>query len=128
MGASVSVAPFHVLVVEDEPLAAQLIARFLARKALRTSTAPGANTALRRLADDPADLIVTDLRMADGDGLHLIRTTREGNADLPIIVVTGQVLRDAEAEALAAGASLVLRKPVDLLALSEAVLAFRDAR
>jgi DNA-binding response OmpR family regulator len=41
-------------------------------------------------------------------------------AELPIIVVTGQVLREAEAEVLDAGATVLLRKPLDLGELAAA--------
>lgn len=58
--------------------------------------------------------------MSDGDGVELIHAIRSGDTDLPIIVVTGQVLREAEAEALDAGATVLLRKPLDLSELAAA--------
>jgi len=111
----------HILVVDDEPLAAQQVSRFLERDDVRTSTAGSGNTALALHRSDPADLIVTDLRMPDGDGVELIRAIRAEDPDRPIIVVTGQVLREAETEALDAGATELLRKPLDLHELSRAV-------
>lgn len=119
-------APMHVLIVEDEPLAAQLISRYLAAHELRISTAGSGNAAIRMLEEEAVDVIVTDLRMPDGDGIQLIRTVRERGDGLPIIVMTGQVLRDSETEALEAGASLVLRKPLDLSALGIAVLGYQS--
>lgn len=111
----------HILVVDDEPLAAQQVARFLERDDIRTSTAGSGNTALALHRKDPADLIVTDLRMPDGNGVELIRVIRAEDPDRPIVVVTGQVLREAETEALDAGASELLRKPLDLYELSRAI-------
>lgn len=111
----------HILVVDDEPLAAQQVARFLERADVRTSIANSGHAALEADRKDSADLIVTDLRMPDGDGVELIRSIRNQDNDRPIIVVTGQVLREAEAEALEAGASELLRKPLDLHELSAAV-------
>jgi len=58
--------------------------------------------------------------MPDGDGVELIQAIRSEDGDLPIIVVTGQVLRKAEAEALDAGATVLLRKPLDLFDLAAA--------
>lgn len=121
-------ATFHVLVVEDEVLAARQIARYLGDDSVRVTTVESGNAALRRMAYDPADVILTDLRMVDGDGIQLIRSVRRTDGALPIIVMTGQVLRDAETEALEAGASLVLRKPIDLGALGQAVEAYCAAR
>lgn len=111
----------HILVVDDEPLAAQQVARFLERADVRTSIANSGRAAIECDRADAADLIVTDLRMPDGDGVELIRMIRGRDPDRPIIVVTGQVLREAEAEALEAGASELLRKPLDLHELSAAV-------
>jgi DNA-binding response OmpR family regulator len=114
-------ALFHILVVDDEPLAAEQVARFLDRPGIRTSVAGSGNAALALHREDPANLIVTDLRMPDGNGVHLIRTVRETDSDLPIVVVTGQMLREAEDEALDAGATALLRKPLDLIELDRAV-------
>ena len=108
----------HILVVDDEPLAAEQIAKFLEKPGVRTSTAGSGRSALALHREDPADLIVTDLRMPDGDGVELIQAIRSEDGDLPIIVVTGQVLR--EAEALDAGATVLLRKPLDLSELAAA--------
>lgn len=111
----------HILVVDDEPLAAQQVSRFLESESIRTTMAGSGSSALSSHQADPADLIVTDLRMPDGDGVELIRNIRAEDTGLPIVVVTGQVLREAEAEALDAGATVLLRKPVDLQELASAV-------
>ena len=117
----------HILVVDDEPLAAQQMSRFLEGESIRTTMAGSGASALTSHHDDPADLIVTDLRMPDGDGVDLIRNIRAENGTLPIVVVTGQVLREAEAEALEAGATELLCKPLDLQELSRAVKRYLPA-
>ena len=81
----------HILVVDDEPLAAEQVARFLEGPSVRTSTAGSGRSTLALHTSDPADMIVT-----------------------------GQVLREAEAEALDAGATVLLRKPLDLNELAAA--------
>lgn len=55
----------------------------------------------------PVDLFVTDLRMPDGSGLDLVRQIRETNLTVPIIVMTGHVLSEAETQVLEAGAHIV---------------------
>lgn len=108
----------HILVVDDEPLAAEQVSKFLETSAVRTSKSGSGRAALASHQQDPADMIVTDLRMPDGDGVELIRAIRAEDTAIPIIVVTGQVLREAEAEALDAGATELLRKPLDLYELA----------
>ena len=110
----------HILVVDDEPLAAEQVARFLEGPSVRTSTAGSGRSTLALHTSDPADMIVTDLRMPDGDGVELMHAIRVSDNELPIIVVIGQVLREAEAEALDAGATVLLRKPLDLNELAAA--------
>lgn len=103
--------PLHILVVDDEPLAAAAIGDFLARKGHCITIAHGGQEALKIHVGDPADLVITDIRMPGGDGHMLVTGLRQLDARLPIIVVTGQI------ELGAAGLSQdppVLKKPVDL--------------
>jgi CheY-like chemotaxis protein len=103
--------PLHILVVDDEPLAAAAIGDFLTRKGHRTTIAYGGQEALESYARDPADLVITDIRMPGGDGNMLIATLRQLDARLPIIVVTGQI----ELGVTGLGQDPpVLKKPVDL--------------
>ncbi|MCX7355000.1 MAG: response regulator [Alphaproteobacteria bacterium] len=104
-------APLHILIVDDEPLAVAVIGDFLARKGHRITVAHSGQEALESHAHDPADLVITDIRMPGGDGHMLIAKLREADAKLPIIVVTGQI------ELGVAGFGQdppVLKKPVDL--------------
>jgi DNA-binding response OmpR family regulator len=75
----------------------------------------GGQDALAAFIDDPADLVVTDLNMPDGDGRMLIEGLLEDYPYLPIIVVTGRPnTRSGELEDLAAGSDVILRKPIRL--------------
>lgn len=112
---------FHILIVEDEDIAAEQMAEFLRDNDFRVTVAPNAVDALTLHEGDAADLIVTDLRMPGGDGFHLIRSLRDGASAIPIIVVTGHILRDAEAELLEKSATVVLRKPINLRELLTAI-------
>lgn len=104
----------HILIVDDEPLAVTVIGDFLARKGHRTTVAHSGQQALERHARDPADLVITDIRMPGGDGHMLIANLRQIDETLPIIVVTGQI----ELGANGMEQDLpVLKKPVDLRVL-----------
>ncbi len=110
----------HVLVVEDEPLAAGQIARYLAGKGYRASTVGDGLAGLRVHRKDPADIVVTDLRMPHIDGYEFIKELRRDNPDLPIIVVTGHMrMEGGEEERI--GAAVVLKKPINLRELGQAV-------
>jgi CheY-like chemotaxis protein len=115
----------HVLIVDDEDLARQEMAAALADLGYHVSTAPGGDAARALLAQaaetpQPVDLVITDLRMADGDGYSLLAHLEEDYPQLFTIVVTGQPLRDREALAeRGVNADEVCRTPVGLGLLSE---------
>lgn len=110
----------HILLVEDEDLARQEMGAALGDLGYKVSTASGGAAAQALLATaaetaQPVDLVVTDLRMADGDGYSLLAHLEEDYPQVFTIVVTGQPLRDREALAeRGVNADEVLRKPVDL--------------
>ncbi|MGE0255514.1 MAG: response regulator [Alphaproteobacteria bacterium] len=111
----------NVLVVDDEILAARALARFFDRLDFDVTMATGYVEAMLAWARRPVDLVVTDLRMPDGSGLDLVRQIRDSNHSVPIIVMTGHVLSEAETQVLEAGANIVFRKPIDLYAMRRSV-------
>ncbi len=118
----------HVLLVEDEPLAIHTMSRFLGRLGLRVTTAGDGLQAVEKLAADPANVVVTDLRMPRGGGLDLVATVRERWPDVPVIVLTGYGTDEIEQQALKAGAHRVLRKPVSIQEVGEMLLALTRER
>ncbi|WP_431856347.1 response regulator [Azospirillum sp.] len=105
----------HVLVAEDEALAAMAIEDFLSRKGYRVTLAGDGQEAVERLRDDPADIVITDLRMPRLDGRGLIREVRGMSPTLPVIVMTGYLTAESADDALTNGAWRpleILRKPV----------------
>ncbi|MBB3264191.1 CheY-like chemotaxis protein [Azospirillum sp. OGB3] len=108
-------APLHVLVAEDEALAAMALEDFLSRKGYRVTLAQDGQEGLERYSADPADLVITDLRMPRMDGRALIRELRTRAAGLPILVMTGFLSMEAGEDDLTSDRwqpLVVLRKPV----------------
>ncbi|KPC36189.1 Response regulator receiver [Pseudomonas syringae pv. cilantro] len=90
--------PQRVLIVDDDSDARELLAEILSLNDISCMTAPGGDIALEMLQTHQSiGLLITDLRMAPFDGLHLIRKVRESKrAELPIIIVSGDAnVRDA---------------------------------
>ncbi|AWJ91340.1 response regulator (plasmid) [Azospirillum baldaniorum] len=105
----------HVLVAEDESLAAMALEDFLSRKGYRVTLAQDGQEGLERYSADPADLVITDLRMPRMDGRALIRELRIRAAGLPILVMTGFLSMEAGEDDLTSDRwqpLVVLRKPV----------------
>jgi len=83
----------RVLVVEDEPEIANLLALMLSRAGYAVDIAGTASAALTALQSAPYDLMTLDLMLPETSGLEVIRQVRQGpaNTDLPIVVVSAKV-------------------------------------
>ena len=110
----------HLLLVEDEPVAAKMLSRILSLEGFRVSTAPDGVAALEQLADESPDALITDLKMPRGGG-DLVREARALHADLPIVVITGYFTSDVERELKEIGVATILLKPVALSDLIDAI-------
>jgi two-component system response regulator PilR (NtrC family) len=99
-----------VLVVDDEADLLVTYERLLHRWGYRVSAAAALATALWTLSDRP-DLVISDLRLPDGDALQLVRTARAGPRPPPILIVTGFPSEDRRRAAVTAGAVGFLAKP-----------------
>jgi len=103
----------EILVVEDDPETLDLITIILERHGYRVVVAHDGRTALDVVARRNPNLIITDVRMPQIDGIEMIRRVRAMGVALrftPILAVTAYQLEHA-AEAIEAGASRVLGKP-----------------
>jgi len=101
----------RILVVEDEPAFAELIALWLERHGWRPEIAPDGAHALRAVAEQPPDLIVLDLGLPRVDGWHVIERVRE-ESRVPIIVVTARGSEADKVRGLAIGADDYVTKPL----------------
>ncbi len=113
-----------VLVCEDDPDAASVLAETLRRHGYAVTVAHSAAEARHRLAAGGHDLLLLDLLLPDEDGLALVRELRgaEATRDLPIVVLSGQADEAREATRNQALAIVDwLQKPVDSARLDAAV-------
>jgi DNA-binding response OmpR family regulator len=120
----------HILIVEDDPEMLDLLRKVLEKDGYRVSLAADGHDAALRLAADPADLVITDLIMPRGSGLELLQTIRQGNPNLPVIIVTAFGDWHTYSRAPELGAAAFLSKPLklaELTAVVHAALARRGA-
>jgi two-component system NtrC family sensor kinase len=112
-----------VLVVDDEPTVARMVADVLEADGHRVECVTDGATALERMRREPFDAIVADLRMPGLDGTRLVESIRRERPDLMsrVVLATGDTL-SGEAERTAAEAGLeLLEKPFDLERLRASV-------
>lgn len=117
---------WHALVVDDEVEAAHAIATFVESLGFRVSVSYDGEEAEEIFAADPADVLITDLRMPKCDGHTLIRRLRETVPSLPVIVTTGHFAAGPDADdARRSNPDAIIRKPVSLEKLRTALATLR---
>lgn len=110
----------RVLVVDDEaPMRAALEAYFV-RDGWEVTTAYGANDAVAKFRQAPCSLVVTDMRMPDGDGLGVMRRLREAAPRVGVVFLTAFGSVPDAVRAMREGACDFLVKPVCFERLKEA--------
>ena len=108
-----------LLVVDDEADFLTTYRRLLGRDGFRVVTAATRSEALAALAAEQFAVVVTDVRLPDGDGLDVVRAaTDHGRKPTAVIVVSGFTSRHARDAALVAGAVDFFAKPFDAVALA----------
>jgi two-component system KDP operon response regulator KdpE len=118
----------RILVVEDEPAFAELIALWLERHGWQPSIAPDGAYAIRAFDAAPPDLVVLDLGLPRVDGWHVIRRIRESSS-VPIIIVTALGAEADKVRGLASGADDYVTKPLSFPELvARVAAALRRAR
>ena len=101
----------RVLIVEDEPAVADLLARALREAAWAPDVAATGRAALEALAVSEYDLVVLDVGLPDMDGLEVCRRWRERGGRTPILVLTARAGLGDRVTGLDAGADDYLAKP-----------------
>jgi len=114
----------RVLIVDDDPEIRQTIKTILNAIGYRVTEVDGANAAIAAIEREPPDAILTDIHMAEGDGLGLINAVRDGGMNIPIVAMSGGGgLSGADNLEVARklGAAAIVDKPFRASHLAEAV-------
>jgi two-component system, NtrC family, response regulator HydG len=93
-----------ILIVDDEPAARMTLSILLRKRGHRVVQAEGAKAAAKTLAEMAFDLVVTDLRMPDGDGLEVLRAARGHCPEASVILLTAYAGWESAKEAMRLGA------------------------
>jgi diguanylate cyclase (GGDEF)-like protein/PAS domain S-box-containing protein len=107
--------PSRLLIVDDNEMNRDMLARRLARKGYVIGLAENAQGLLERVKQDAVDLVLLDIEMPELSGLDALKTLREhySPGELPIIMVTAKTQSDDIVKALDLGANDYLTKPID---------------
>ncbi len=107
--------PQHtILVVDDEASQVQILSGFLKKKGFEIQKANSGTEAMKIIEKSPIDLVLTDFKMPDMDGMQVLKNTKAINPDIDVILMTAFGSVESVIEAMKAGAADYLTKPVDL--------------
>ncbi len=111
-----------ILLVDDEEINVQNVGHFLEHQGFFVKTATSGNEALSLLNQSHFDLVITDLKMGDVDGVQVMRTAKELHPEIEVIIVTGYATVNSAVDAMSQGAFYYLPKPIKLKELHALVL------
>ena len=106
-----------VLVIDDERFHAETVAESLERVGYECTIAVSGTEGARLISQEDFDVILTDLKMADLDGLAILRKAREEAPEAEVVMITGHGDVKTAVEAIKQGAANYLTKPVDVAEL-----------
>jgi DNA-binding NtrC family response regulator len=113
-----------ILIVEDDAAMRELLQDTLGEEGFQVETAPGGHAGVERVRKGGIDLVVTDVRMPDLDGLDMLREIRSPATDVTpphVIVITAFGSIDTAIKAVRLGAHDYITKPFNMEALVLAV-------
>jgi two-component system response regulator RegA len=113
----------RLLVVDDDEVFRQRLARAFERRGYAVSAADGVETGSEAARAAPPEFAVVDLRLGDGSGLSVVQVIREVAPQARVIVLTGYGNIATAVAAMKAGAVDYLPKPADADAIEAALLA-----
>ncbi len=103
----------RILVTEDDRVQREIIADILTQSGYTVSAAASAKEALDLLADNPCDVLLTDLKMPGMDGLDLMREAKRFAPELDVVIMTAHATIKTAVTAIKEGAADYLEKPFD---------------
>ena len=113
--------PAHLLLVDDDPGLLKLLGMRLVSEGYRVDTAESGQQGLRVLAKERFDLVISDLRMDEMDGMQLFSEIQKVQPGMPVIILTAHGSIPDAVSATQQGVFSFLTKPVDKDALYKAI-------
>jgi two-component system response regulator HydG len=107
----------RVLIIDDEEFHAEAVAESLQRVGYDCVIATSGLAGAKKIENEDFDVVLTDLRMPDMDGLAILRKAKEEVPDAEVVVITGHGDVKTAVEAIKQGAANYLSKPVDMVEL-----------
>src|SRR5438309_425740 len=118
----------RLLLVDDEPAVLETLCAVLRLDGLQVDAVQSIAEASAAVGRSRYDVIVTDLRLGEDDGIDLIAAARHQDPDTEVILLTGYVSTESAIQAVGLGAAAYLTKPCNLDELRATINRSIDSR
>jgi len=111
-----------ILILDDEPIVCNRLKVALQKMGYEVETYTDSVAALQRLEEKDFDIVVTDLKMENVDGIQILEAAKKKNPNTEVIIITGFATSEAAKEALKKGAFDFIAKPFRLEDLRNVII------
>jgi DNA-binding NtrC family response regulator len=113
--------PLEILILDDEPIVGERLKAALEKEGHRVETFVNPFRAVQRLEEKVFDIVVTDIRMDDMDGIEILERVRKKDQRTKVIMITGYATLEVARESLTKGAFDFIAKPFKLKEMRETI-------
>jgi len=111
-----------VMILDDEPIVCERLRSTLEKLTLDLETFTDPNEALKRFSEKKFQVLITDLKMKEIDGIEILKLVKKVSPDTKVIIITGFATVEKAKEALKIGAYDFIAKPFRLSQLRDLVV------
>jgi DNA-binding NtrC family response regulator len=111
-----------IMILDDEPIVCERLRSTLEKVNLNIETFTNPNEAIKRFAEKKFQVLVTDLKMKEMDGIEVLKLVQKVSPETQVIIITGFATVEKAREALKIGAYDFIAKPFKLSQLRDLVI------
>jgi len=112
---------YRIMAIDDENIVGKMIKTVFEQDGYIVETFLDAKPALARLKEEKFDVVITDLKMKDIDGMEVLRTIKKESPEIKVIMITAFASMDASIEAFREHADDFFPKPIKIADLKACV-------
>jgi DNA-binding NtrC family response regulator len=112
----------EICIVDDEEIVCERLQPIFEKHGFSVESFTESAGAMRRISEKKFDILITDLKMTQPDGLHLMKFAMQTHPDIRVIIITGFATVETARQAMKDGAVDFIAKPFRISHLSDLVL------
>ncbi len=113
--------PLRLIIIDDEPIVGKRLKQVFSKMGFHVEIFTNPLSALKFMENNPFDIVVTDFKMEELDGMEILGKAKQLNPKARVIIITGYAKPETAKEAFKSGVFDFMVKPFRLDELKEAV-------